>query len=39
MKYDKISGFADEIAEGVDTAGLGLSLVERLVKLSGGMII
>ena len=27
------------IAEGVDTAGLGLSLVERLVKLSGGMII
>lgn len=27
------------IAEGVDTAGLGLSLVERLIKLSGGMII
>ena len=27
------------IAEGVDASGLGLSLVERLIKLSGGMII
>lgn len=27
------------IAEGVDATGLGLSLVERLIKLSGGMII